>query len=213
MGDLDRVIQVNGPPGVAAFLQRIGQTGRHAGNSRNCLFVALNPGSLMLGDGPAAPWSQGYVEPVAPRRNRGISSPSNCLPCAFRSTESDARALARSRARICRHRGPARRAGSGWWCRPDPQVKVLTQLPGVSPFTALVILAEIGDVSRFGSARKLASWAGLTPTMRGSDRVAHYGHIGRGPVSRRVAFIPGIPFPPGDSQSECVTPRLDLAVR
>ena len=54
---------------------------------------------------------------------------------------------------------------------------MLTQLPGVGPFTALVIVAEIGDVSRFGSARKLASWAGLTPTVRGSDRVAHYGHI------------------------------------
>jgi transposase len=54
---------------------------------------------------------------------------------------------------------------------------VLTRLPGVGPFTALVIVAEIGDVSRFGSARKLASWAGLTPTVRGSDRVAHYGHI------------------------------------
>ena len=40
--------------------------------------------------------------------------------------------------------------------RSDPRVKVLTQLPGVGPFTALVILAEIGDVSRFGSARKLA---------------------------------------------------------
>src|SRR5256886_2938691 len=61
--------------------------------------------------------------------------------------------------------------------RSDPRVKVLTQLPGVGPFTALVILAEVGDVSRFGSARKLASWAGLTPTVRGSDRVAHYGHI------------------------------------
>jgi len=47
--------------------------------------------------------------------------------------------------------------------RSDPRVKVLTQLPGVGPFTALVILAEVGDVSRFGSARKLASWAGLTP--------------------------------------------------
>jgi transposase len=46
--------------------------------------------------------------------------------------------------------------------RPDPLVKVLTQLPGVGPFTAPVILAEIGDVSRFGSVRKLASWAGLT---------------------------------------------------
>jgi transposase len=63
--------------------------------------------------------------------------------------------------------------------RSDPRVKILTQLPGVGPFTALVILAEIGDVSRFGSARKLASWAGLTPTVRGSDRVAHYGHISK----------------------------------
>ena len=63
--------------------------------------------------------------------------------------------------------------------RPGPRVKVLTQLPGVGPFTALVILAEVGDISRFGSARQLASWAGLTPTVRGSDRVAHYGHISK----------------------------------
>jgi transposase len=63
--------------------------------------------------------------------------------------------------------------------RSGPRVKVLTQLPGVGPFTALVILAEAGDMSRFGSARQLASWAGLTPTVRGSDRVAHYGHISK----------------------------------
>jgi transposase len=63
--------------------------------------------------------------------------------------------------------------------RSDPRVTVLTQLPGVGPFTALVILAEVGDISRFGSARQLASWAGLTPTVRGSDRVAHYGHISK----------------------------------
>jgi transposase len=72
--------------------------------------------------------------------------------------------------------------------RSDPRVKVLTQLPGVGPFTALVLLAEIGDVSRFGSARKLASWAGLTPTVRGSDRTVHHGHISKqGPAwARRV---------------------------
>jgi transposase len=61
----------------------------------------------------------------------------------------------------------------------DPRVKVLTQLPGVGPFTALVILAETGDVSRFGSARKLAAWAGLTPTVRGSDRTVRHGHISK----------------------------------
>ena len=61
----------------------------------------------------------------------------------------------------------------------DPRVKVLTQLPGVGVFTALVLLAEIGDISRFGSARKLASWAGLTPMVRGSDRMVHHGHISK----------------------------------
>ena len=59
----------------------------------------------------------------------------------------------------------------------DPRVKVLTTLPGVGQFTALVMLAEIGDITRFPSARKLASWAGLTPTVRGSDRTVRHGHI------------------------------------
>jgi transposase len=67
--------------------------------------------------------------------------------------------------------------------RSDPRVQVLTQLPGVGPFTALVLLAEIGDISRFASARKLAAWAGLTPTVRGSDRTVRHGHISKqGPV-------------------------------
>jgi transposase len=61
----------------------------------------------------------------------------------------------------------------------DPRVKVLTALPGVGEFTALVILAEIGDITRFPSARKLASWAGLTPTVRGSDLTVRHGHISR----------------------------------
>jgi transposase len=63
--------------------------------------------------------------------------------------------------------------------RSDPRVKVLTQLPGVGTFTAMVILAELGDVTRFGSARKLAAWAGLTPTVRGSDRTVRHGHISK----------------------------------
>lgn len=65
----------------------------------------------------------------------------------------------------------------------DPRVKVLTRLPGAGMFTALVLLAEIGDITRFASARKLASWAGLTPAVRGSDRTVRHGHIpGQGPA-------------------------------
>jgi transposase len=68
----------------------------------------------------------------------------------------------------------------------DPRVTVLTRLPGAGPFTALVLLAEIGDITRFGSARKLAAWAGLTPAVRGSDRTVHHGHISKqGPTWAR----------------------------
>ncbi len=61
----------------------------------------------------------------------------------------------------------------------DPRVTVLRTLPGVGEFTALVMLAEIGDITRFPSARKLASWAGLTPTVRGSDLTVRHGHISK----------------------------------
>jgi transposase len=61
----------------------------------------------------------------------------------------------------------------------DPRAKALMTLPGVGQFTALVMLAEIGDITRFGSARKLASWAGLTPAVRGSDLTVRPGHISK----------------------------------
>ena len=74
----------------------------------------------------------------------------------------------------------------------DPRVKVLRTLPGVGEFTALVMLAEIGDISRFGSARKLASWAGLTPTVRGSDLTVRHGHISKqGSAWLRWVLEPG----------------------
>jgi transposase len=55
----------------------------------------------------------------------------------------------------------------------------LTALPGVGEFTAMVLLAEIGDIGRFRNARALASWAGLTPTVRGSDLTVRHGHISK----------------------------------
>jgi transposase len=61
----------------------------------------------------------------------------------------------------------------------DPRVKLLTALPGVGEFTALMLLAEIGDIGRFRNARALASWAGLTPTVRGSDLTVRHGHISK----------------------------------
>ncbi len=66
VGDLDRVIQIDAPPAVAAFLQRLGRTGRRAGTRRNCLFLATSEGAFLRTLGLLELWSQGYVEPVIP---------------------------------------------------------------------------------------------------------------------------------------------------
>jgi transposase len=50
---------------------------------------------------------------------------------------------------------------------------------GVGPVMASIFVAEIGDVSRFTSARHLCSWAGLTPSVRSSDDKLTRGHITR----------------------------------
>ena len=50
-------------------------------------------------------------------------------------------------------------------------------IPGVGPVLAAIFVAEIGDISRFTSARHLCSWAGLTPTHKESDVTVRRGHI------------------------------------
>jgi transposase len=61
--------------------------------------------------------------------------------------------------------------------RSDPRVQALQALPGIGPITAMTLVAEIGDISRFPTARKLCAWAGLTPSVRNSDRKVRHGHI------------------------------------
>lgn len=73
VGDLDRVIQLDAPATVASFLQRLGRTGRRAGSTRNCLFLALSQESLLWTAALLELWGRGYVEPVeAPPEPRHI---------------------------------------------------------------------------------------------------------------------------------------------
>lgn len=51
----------------------------------------------------------------------------------------------------------------------DPGYHAIQVIPGVGKLFAAVFVAEIGDVSRFASAERLCSWAGLTPKHRESD--------------------------------------------
>ncbi len=63
--------------------------------------------------------------------------------------------------------------------RDDDRVRRLTPIPGIGLLTAATIAAEVGDVGRFSSADRLASWAGLTPTERSSADHVRRGHISK----------------------------------
>src|SRR2546427_8760695 len=72
----------------------------------------------------------------------------------------------------------------------DPYVEVLCQIRGVGRYIAMLVIAEVGDITRFPSARHLCAWAGLTPTVRSSDGKARLGHIsGQGSRARRWALV------------------------
>jgi transposase len=55
----------------------------------------------------------------------------------------------------------------------------LQDLPGIGKVLAAVIVAEIGDITRFRRPGQLCSWAGLTPRHRESDVKVTRGHITR----------------------------------
>lgn len=66
VGDLDRVIEIDSPSTVAAFLQRLGRTGRRTGNVRNCLILARDSSSLLRAAALLLLWHRSWVEPVTP---------------------------------------------------------------------------------------------------------------------------------------------------
>lgn len=70
----------------------------------------------------------------------------------------------------------------------DPRGEALQRVPGIGCLTAMMLVAEVGDIARFPSARKLCAWAGLTPIVRNADRKVRHGHISKH-GSRWVRFM------------------------
>jgi transposase len=73
--------------------------------------------------------------------------------------------------------------------RTDPRARLLATIPGLGELLALTITAEIGDISRFPSARKLIGYAGLAPTIKQSGQSSWIGPISqaRSPALRGAA--------------------------
>lgn len=62
----------------------------------------------------------------------------------------------------------------------DERGKLLLSIPGVGVILAYAILAEVGEIERFSSARKFSSYCGLVSRTRQSASRCHQGSVGRG---------------------------------
>jgi transposase len=74
--------------------------------------------------------------------------------------------------------------------KPTRPIQLLTTMPGLGLTLAVVIALEIGDVTRFPTAEKLASYAGCTCRVHASGDKLRYGRL-RPDVNRYLkwAFI------------------------
>jgi transposase len=59
----------------------------------------------------------------------------------------------------------------------NPEAQLLMSIPGISYYSALLIVSEIGDIQRFPSGRKLSSFAGLVPSVYSSGGKTYHGSI------------------------------------
>lgn len=66
VGDLDHVIQIDAPSSVSSFLQRMGRTGRRAGSTANCTFLATDDDALLRAAAIIDLFRNAYVEPAGP---------------------------------------------------------------------------------------------------------------------------------------------------
>ena len=60
-----------------------------------------------------------------------------------------------------------------------PEVEALTDLHGVGLFTAMVVVSELGDVTRFRIAKQAGAYSGLTPRVNQSGSHCYMGHISK----------------------------------
>lgn len=65
------------------------------------------------------------------------------------------------------------------WCRKSDDARLLMSVPGIGPLVAACLVAQVGDVKRFPSARKLCSYAGLVPRVHSSGQSHRSGGITR----------------------------------
>ena len=80
--------------------------------------------------------------------------------------------------------------------------RAVQELPGIGPVLGAVIVAEIGDITRFRHPARLCSWAGLTPRHYESDTKVVRGRITKqGSRPLRWALVEAVQRTPAGTRS------------
>jgi transposase len=100
------------------------------------------------------------------------------------------RAVTEQRERLDRLETELREAVKPW--RWYPVVEAIQALRGVELTAAIILIAEVGDLTRFDTPRKLMSYLGLTPSEHSSGEHRHQGGITKaGNGHARRALVEG----------------------
>jgi transposase len=69
----------------------------------------------------------------------------------------------------------------------NESVRILMSITGIDYFSAMLIMSEIGDITRFSHPSKLVSWSGLCPTIHQSGNSLYMGRMKDG--NKKIRWI------------------------
>ncbi len=72
----------------------------------------------------------------------------------------------------------------------NEDAKLLLSMTGIDSFAAMLLLAEIGDITRFPSPNHLVSWAGMCPRVYQSGDREYHGRMKKD-ANRRIKWLMG----------------------
>jgi len=78
----------------------------------------------------------------------------------------------------------------------ERRARLLMAMTSVGYFTAMLILTEVGDISRFRGDKAFASWMGLAPSVHQSGERTRIGGVARAGLSRYWSKMVLNPYSP-----------------
>ncbi len=112
---------------------------------------------------------------VVPRVRELIADDANDLPDPMRLTLAEACEEIRELERRCASVSKQLEALAPTM----PAVAHLQSVPGIGPLTATAMVAFVGEIHRFPSARRFGSYLGLTPRVHATAQKRRLGHISK----------------------------------